>query len=322
MTTSDEMTKLTARPYSNENDLQPVVDLINCCSALDKLGTATSPASLKVEFEAPEVDSVQLWEIEGKLVGMAALMELKAEEALDGYLNYYVHPEHRQGHLEKQILEWAEARWTKADKPQKLKRNLLTSAKTEQTAKINSLERHGFTVIRYFLVMERSLSEALPALALPEGFQLRQVSGEADAERWVAMFNQSFVDHFNFHPMTVENYLHELNNPEYFAENDLVVVAPGGEFAAFCYLHVPEAENVQSRCREGWIDLLGTRRGYRKMGLGKAALLAGLRRLQALDMETALLSVDADSPTGATRLYESVGFAKRSTRLRLRKSIS
>lgn len=54
--------------------------------------------------------------------------------------------------------------------------------------------------------------------------------------------------------------------------------------------------------------MLGTRRGFRKIGLGRAILLAGLHRLKAEGLETALLGVDTDNPTGATRLHESVGF--------------
>jgi ribosomal protein S18 acetylase RimI-like enzyme len=39
-------------------------------------------------------------------------------------------------------------------------------------------------------------------------------------------------------------------------------------------------------------------------------LLAGLHQLRAGGVDTALLGVDADNPTGAGRLYESVGFLK------------
>src|SRR3712207_8299806 len=61
-------------------------------------------------------------------------------------------------------------------------------------------------------------------------------------------------------------------------------------------------------------------RSYRKIGLGRALLLAGLHRLKADGMETAALGVDAENPTGALGLYESTGFMKserdrKSTRL-------
>ena len=44
---------------------------------------------------------------------------------------------------------------------------------------------------------------------------------------------------------------------------------------------------------EGAIDILGTRRGHRKQGLGRALLLAGLHRLRAAGLDTATIAVDA-----------------------------
>lgn len=56
--------------------------------------------------------------------------------------------------------------------------------------------------------------------------------------------------------------------------------------------------------------MLGTRRGYRRRGLGRAMLLAGLRVLEQAGMDDAKLGVDAENPSGALRLYESVGFGR------------
>ncbi|NET38169.1 MAG: GNAT family N-acetyltransferase [Cyanothece sp. SIO1E1] len=67
-------------------------------------------------------------------------------------------------------------------------------------------------------------------------------------------------------------------------------------------------DNRSRNCREGWINLLGTRRGFRRQGLGRAMLVVGLRCLQAVGLETARLDVDAKNPNGALQLYESVGF--------------
>jgi ribosomal protein S18 acetylase RimI-like enzyme len=63
---------------------------------------------------------------------------------------------------------------------------------------------------------------------------------------------------------------------------------------------------------------LGVRRAYRKQGLGRALLLTGMKALQDEGMQWAMLSVDAESLTGAARLYEGVGFqpVKRSAAFR------
>jgi len=55
-----------------------------------------------------------------------------------------------------------------------------------------------------------------------------------------------------------------------------------------------------------WASVVPTGTG----GLGRALLLAGLHVLKEAGMESATLGVDAESLTGATRLYESVGFVE------------
>jgi ribosomal protein S18 acetylase RimI-like enzyme len=108
---------------------------------------------------------------------------------------------------------------------------------------------------------------------------------------------------------------HWQSEPSYRPNLDLVIVAPDGAPAAFCWGGLDPQANTSSGLQEGHIGLLGSRRGYRGIGLGRAMLLAGLRALAAAGTQAAWLSVDADSPTGATRLYESAGF--RTTQMRM-----
>ncbi len=57
--------------------------------------------------------------------------------------------------------------------------------------------------------------------------------------------------------------------------------------------------------------MLGVRRPFRRNGLARALLTRSLQLLKAENLTTAVLVVDADSPTGATHLYEAVGFKER-----------
>jgi mycothiol synthase len=166
----------------------------------------------------------------------------------------------------------------------------------------------GFKADRYFFRMARSLSEPIPEPQFPEGFALRQFPGEQEAAAWVEMFNQSFIDHWNHHDLTVDKFKHKLAKPDYRNDLDLIAVAGDGTFVAFCYCHISQEENDRTGRNEGWIAYLGTRRGFRKIGLGRAMLLAGLHRLKAAGVATAILGVDAENSSGALRLYESAGF--------------
>jgi ribosomal protein S18 acetylase RimI-like enzyme len=57
----------------------------------------------------------------------------------------------------------------------------------------------------------------------------------------------------------------------------------------------------------GFVGMLGVRTAWRRRGLGRALLLHAFREFRRRGLERASLGVDAENPTGATRLYESVG---------------
>nr|WP_293086778.1 GNAT family N-acetyltransferase [Okeania sp. SIO3B5] len=129
------------------------------------------------------------------------------------------------------------------------------------------------------------------------------------------MYNETFIDHWNFHDLTVEKLEHKMSYPDYRQDLDLVALTADGTFAAFCICFIRPEDNQRKGTREGRIADLGTRRGFRERGLGKAMLLSGMERLQDVGMDKAILGVDAENPSGANRLYESVGFRKVHTKI-------
>lgn len=69
----------------------------------------------------------------------------------------------------------------------------------------------------------------------------------------------------------------------------------------------PEDDEIVGR-REAWINLLGTRREWRKRGLASALLAHAVRAYAAAGFDTAMIGVDRDNPSGAAGLYKSLGF--------------
>ncbi|MBD1870833.1 GNAT family N-acetyltransferase [Cyanobacteria bacterium FACHB-471] len=310
------MMTLTMRPYAGETDLEAIAHLLNTCEAVDQLDNHHSVQDLRLEFSEPSFDAahnLQLWhDGDGKLIGFGQMWIPLSTDSLevDGHLWFRVDSEARGGRLESEIIAWGEARmheiWLERGIPAKL----YGHARDKQTELIALLEDHGFTFVRRFLRMERSLTQPIPAPQLPEGFTIRHSQGEADIEAWVEMHNQSFIDHWNYHPLTAEVHRHWLSDPNYRPELDLVAIAEGGTFAAFCYCHIPVEENRQTGRSDSWVGMLGTRRGFRRLGLGRAMLLAGLQQLKAAGVDTAKLGVDTENPNCAQTLYESTGFRK------------
>ena len=60
--------------------------------------------------------------------------------------------------------------------------------------------------------------------------------------------------------------------------------------------------------KRGWLEKISVRRPWRKRGLGRALTAAAMAHLRDAGMTEAMLGVDAENPTGALGLYESLGF--------------
>jgi mycothiol synthase len=308
-------TSFKAREFAGEADLQAICDLSNLIDAVDKLDDNHSVEDTRQAMLDPNRDpqrDVRLWEdAAGRLVGFGAMWIPRAQpdaDKVDADLYMRIHPDTRLQGLEDEILAWGEARTREVARERGVKAQLFSGAREHYSYGRSVLEAHGYTIARYFYKMERPLDQPLPDPEFPPGYTLRHVNGDADVERWVECFNQSFIDHWGFHPATVERRRYRMADPLYEAELDLVVEAPNGEFAAFCSCRIDPDDNARNNRSEGWVNVLGTRRGHRKIGLGRATLLAGMHVLKAHGVATAVLGVDAENPTGALRLYESVGF--------------
>jgi ribosomal protein S18 acetylase RimI-like enzyme len=59
----------------------------------------------------------------------------------------------------------------------------------------------------------------------------------------------------------------------------------------------------------GWIASVGVRPPWRRFGLGLAMLQEAFRRFYERGERVVGLGVDAENPTGATRLYERAGMS-------------
>src|SRR4029079_16321646 len=93
----------------------------------------------------------------------------------------------------------------------------------------------GVEIVLTSFKVSRRRHQPSPEPRPPEGFTLREVAGPHEDEKWVEMFNLSFIDHPNHHPWKAEQVLHHVTEPIYRQDLNLIVVAPDGTFAGFCW---------------------------------------------------------------------------------------
>jgi mycothiol synthase len=72
-------------------------------------------------------------------------------------------------------------------------------------------------------------------------------------------------------------------------------------------------ENERYDRRRVYVAMVSVRRPWRRRGLARALLAGSIVESREDGFTSASLGVDTDSPTGATALYESLGFAPEKT---------
>ena len=309
------------RQYQGESDLQLIIDLIDACEQVDRLESFVSIEQLRSSITNPAIDrerDLGLWEdAQRKLIGFGELSiaEPIADNLADGTLWFFVHPIARSGDLESQIITWAEHRMGEVAQERQGQPKLFTWSRNSRLDRIAILEHHGFIEGRQYWFLSQSLQRNIPTSQLPEGFSIRAVDGEREAQAWVDLHNQAFCNAWIYHPLTVESYKHRLQNPDYLPELDLVAVDADGKFAAICYCAIDRAHNTFVGRQESWVALLFTSPDFQRRGLARSMLCHALARLKTLNIEIAKIGVDSENTYGARQLYESIGFEHRYTNI-------
>ncbi len=159
---------------------------------------------------------------------------------------------------------------------------------------------HGYHKVRRFSRMQIVMDVPLPAPIWSEDITIRtMVPGQDERAIYEAM-EAAFPDHWGHSSETFEQWMARHSDARQPARPTGVSGDGGGETvagAAICmYL-----EDF------GWVDTLGVRRPWRKHGLGLALLHHVFGDFYRRGTHEVGLGVDAQSLTGATRLYERAG---------------
>ena len=321
-------TVLTFRPaaFAGDFDLEAIAQLLNTCRVTDGLESRTSVAKLRENFANPQFDMAHdlrlWWDSARNLVAAASLWRMPPKDKVMGQLEFEIHPQVRHSGLAADVIAWGEQRLRAVGQNFTLPLVLHAGCRDSVSERRSLLSQFGFTPERYFFRLQRSLATPLPTSQIPTGWQIRSVDPQQDAAAWVEMFNDTFIDHWNYHPIKIETFHHHRTLANYNPELDLVVETPKGQLVTFCASIIDSERNARLGCQEGHVCLLGTRRGYRRLGLARSLLLASLHKLKAAGIATATIGVDAQNPLGALSFYESVGFIKDRSSTVFRKALT
>jgi mycothiol synthase len=294
---------LTLRPVA-WSDLEAVAQLIyDACAADGNTAVAVTPDELKHEWETPgfdlERDAFLVESDDGRIVGFEELNNDHAHAIL--HTDGYVHPDFKGRGIGTSLLRMIEmrAREEVALAAPGSRVSLQSTIDNRDLASHELHQNEGYQPLRYHWRMEILLDGQPAEPKFPDGIELRPfIRGEHDVAVWQAQ-NESFRDHWGSHDVTLDDWKHSRFGDPEFDPSLWAIAWDGNEVAGFSL--------NRYRMGIGWIRTLGVRRPWRKRGLGKALLLHTFGEFHKRGTKTIGLGVDAQNPTGATRLYQKVG---------------
>ncbi len=161
----------------------------------------------------------------------------------------------------------------------------------------------GYREVRRFWLMRIDFDGEPAAPRAVPGIEVRTLRPDVDARAVFEADREAFADHWGAGEPTYEDFRHYVMAGPMF-DPALCHVAWSGDEVAGYMTAIEESEEDASR---GYAQMLGVRRAYRRRGIGEALVRQTFRALYARGKAGCDLHVDAESETGATRIYERVG---------------
>jgi len=314
---------LDYRPL-RDTEYDALAALLNVASIVDGRAQHVVGEELREEFESmpfnPKIDTLTAWQ-GNQLVGAVYMMYLRSDVREEHcYVVGTVHPDHRGAGIGRRLLEWGLARGTELlqSSGNDLPKYLRVGEPRVNTSAIRLFERFGLESVRYFADLRADLSvptparhtaAATPAAATPGALGFRIIPWDlARNEEARLMKNAAFMDHWGSTPTPPEWWAAQTSgfgsrvDWSYFAVNN------DDQIIGHLITHRTPNDDEVLGAKYAWIDNIGTLAEHRGRGIATQLISTALAKYRAEGMQFAALGVDSANPTGAYRLYESLGF--------------
>ena len=257
-------------------------------------------AGLRAEWnELDLAEDVWLAEHDGRIAGVVSLTSRgRGRFVADGY----VHPELRGRGVGAELIRLTEARAVELGAAEHADRVYLQNATIELDAAPLYAAR-GYAPVRRFWHMVAEL-DAVPAAVVPAGVVIRNYRDPHERHAVYEALETAFADHWEHHPRAYGEWATRHFGRDGFDPSLLWVAEVAGEIAGAI-----DADDSHTEGDVGYVPTVGVVRAHRRRGIAEALLLTAFAELRSRGETRVALGVDAQSPTGATRLYEKVGMS-------------
>jgi GNAT superfamily N-acetyltransferase len=293
------------RPRADEVDA--IVDLMNA-STVDEIGVHDSDAEeLLRSWRKSTFDRDRdAWIVEtadGRLAG-SVHVELEGSEG-DLLIDGYTHPAFLGQGIGSHLSDLAERRAVEVATEQGIAVPVeVFRGAWSGTPGARFLEKRGYARTRCFIRMRVDMDGPPAEPEWPEGITLAGFERGRDERLYWESMEEAFRDHWRWSATPFDEWVKQNIDDDDLFDGSLWFRAMDGDEVAGAIIGRPRtAEDPAS----GWISDLAVRRPWRRRGIALALLQHELGVLYGRGLRAAMLGVDAESPTGATHLYERAG---------------
>lgn len=283
----------------SDADAPAVVDLINAADAHDYGDVDMDIGDIREEWAALDLQT-DAWLVESangaELIGYASLTN-KAKVQLRA--SVCVRPEQRRRGVGSELVRLVEERANEQVPlaPADARVLLVGWLKGSSEPQMRWARGLAYEFRRRFLRMRIEMTEPPPEPSWPDGISVRTYRPE-DARRVFEVVEEAFSDDWGHVPGSFEDWMRRTGREDF--DPSLWWLGVQGD-------EIVGTSLCETMADGGWVSSLCVRRPWRNRGLARAILLHSFAEFWKRNRRTVSLRVDADSLTGATRVYESVG---------------
>lgn len=296
----------------HDDDFEAVLHVLGTAALFDGRHEVLTLEELREELDDAHVslaDDVRLAELAGEVVGCVYSYHLPSDVSLERcYLFGAVLPDFRGRGVGRALMAWGVDRATTIlqASTSHLPKVIRVDARVDATSALHLYARCRFTPVRWFDELLRPLTD-LPPRRTVDGVRIVPWPDDRDEEIREEK-NAAFADHWGATPTSEYHWQQMVRGFGARVDLSRIAVDAHDRVVAHCLCKRYPADDELLGRRDGWIDNLGTRAEWRGRGIASALIVDALHAFAADGLTHASIGVDADSPTGAARLYRSLGF--------------
>jgi mycothiol synthase len=293
------------------DDVEAVTALLNAYS-IEQVGKAQFGAdAIRTEWQSPdfnlETDTQIVAAPDGKLVGYGGVWDVRLHVRI--YAEGRVHPEYKGRGIGATLCQWIEERARQAipKAPEGARVVLLQGTLSTDTAAQELLRKQGYQLVRHAFRMVIEMDAPPPEPVVPKGLTIRPFVRSQEERAVIQATDGAFKDQWGYVERPFEEkykeWMHWIDNDPDHDPSLWFVAVEGTEIAGMSLCHPKVVEDPDMGC----VEVLGVRRPWRRRGLALALLHHSFGQFYRRGKRKVGLDVDAQSLTGATRLYEKAG---------------